>query len=120
MASSTPAKTKYSGFLDGRKAPAEPLSVGREGDTNEEPSNPALAVAPKAGTAREKAKGKAKTQDKRFKGYTLLLKIETHTDANSILKKRELHEGEAREDLSDLTERLLAAWVEENQQKRSK
>ncbi len=44
-----------------------------------------------------------------MKGYTLILNIDTHADASSILKK--LRTGE---DMSELAERLLAGWVKEN------
>ena len=112
MANSAPAKTKYDGLLGGRKAPAQPEPI--EGDGVATATETASAPKPTAATpiAVAKAKAKAKSKDDSYKGYTLLLKIDTHTDANSILKK--MRKGE---DLSDLTERLLAAWVEENKNK---
>ena len=44
-----------------------------------------------------------------MKGYTLILNIDTHADASSLLKK--LRTGE---DMSELVERLLATWVKES------
>lgn len=55
---------------------------------------------------------RAKSQDPAYKGFNLLLKIKTQAKAASIIKQ--LRTGE---DLSDLTERLLAQWVLENEHK---
>jgi hypothetical protein len=55
------------------------------------------------------AKALAKSKDPDWKGYTFIVKIDTHSDASAILKKQ--RRGE---DMSDLAQRLLADWVEKN------
>jgi hypothetical protein len=101
--------TKYDGFLK-RTAPAESEPIG-------EPPQARSAVRPMSPAAPQRSKtpaGKAlaKSKDPNKKGYTLILNIDTHTDASSLLKK--LRTGE---DMSDLTERLLADWVSQNKPK---
>jgi hypothetical protein len=89
------------GFLDKRKKPAttEPIE--------ETTATPAPVKAPSV-----PAKAIAKSKDPNKKGYTLILNVETHVDASSLLKK--LRSGE---DMSDLTERLLAGWVKKEKAK---
>ena len=93
-------KTKYDGILK-RTEPAqsEPTPAAPEPDPM-----PAPARRPGRPT-----KPLAKSKDPNMKGYTLILNIDTHADASSILKK--LRTGE---DMSELAERLLAGWVKEN------
>lgn len=55
-------------------------------------------------------KALAKSKDPDWKGYTFIVKIDTHIDASAILKKQ--RKGE---DMSDLVQRLLADWVAKNQ-----
>ena len=102
MATKTEPKTKYDGFLK-RTAAAD---TEPEAETPAQPDPQAAAAKPGAG------KRIAKTKDPNKKGYTLVLNIDTHVDANTILKK--MRTGE---DMSDLTERLLADWVAQNKHK---
>ena len=101
MATKTEPKTKYAGLLK-RTAPAVPEPV--------EDTPAAFRASPERAAAKPAAgKRIAKTKDPNKKGYTLVLNIDTHVDANTILKK--MRTGE---DMSDLTERLLAEWVTQN------
>ncbi len=103
------AKNKYEGFLATRTEPAQSKPV-------ELPSQPRSAARSAATAAPQvsdtRAKALAKSKDPNMKGYTLILNIDTHTDASSLLKK--MRTGE---DMSDLTERLLADWVSQNKPK---
>jgi hypothetical protein len=65
---------------------------------------PSTAPAPAA-----PAKALAKSKDPDWKGYTFIVKIDTHSDASALLKKQ--RKGE---DMSDLAQRLLEEWVEKN------
>ncbi|MGI4830697.1 MAG: hypothetical protein ACRYFU_21260 [Janthinobacterium lividum] len=96
-------KTKYDGILK-RTEPAQSELI--------EETSPAPEAAPMPPAARRPGrptKPLAKSKDPNMKGYTLILNIDTHADASSILKK--LRTGE---DMSELAERLLAGWVKEN------
>jgi cell division septation protein DedD len=95
------AKSKYAA-LD-RTEPAQP-------DPVEVPSQEKVAVRPPA-TPRPVGRpstGVAKSKDPNMKAFTILLNIDTHADANAILKKART-EG----DMSDLVQRLLSEWVKE-------
>lgn len=106
MSAKTATKTKYDNLLESRQTPAQAPPI-------QEPEQ-AIAAAPAApSSATKPSKGRlAKSKDPNKNSYTLILDIATHTDANAILKK--LRTGD---DLSDLTQRLLADWVEKNKSK---
>lgn len=104
MATKAEPKTKYDGFLKRTAA----VETERETETPAQPEPQAAAAAAMPGAG----KRIAKTKDPNKKGYTLVLNIDTHVDANTILKK--MRTGE---DMSDLTERLLADWVAQNKHK---
>ena len=96
-------KTKYDGLLK-RTEPAQSEPI------EETPAAPETAPTPAATRkAGRPKKPLAKSKDPNMRGYTLILNIDTHADASSILKK--MRNGE---DMSELTERLLAGWVKEN------
>ena len=96
--------TKYDGLLTNRKAPAQAEPVS---SSTEQPASGTEKPAPARPTKRL-----AKSKDPSKAPYTLILDIDTHTDAKALLKK--LRMGG---DLSDLTQRLLAGWVEEHKHK---
>lgn len=64
-----------------------------------------------------KAAGRApgKRSDPEFKPYTILLKKQTHKQANRLLE-----DMDSGRDLSDLMQELLAAWVEKQAKKAEK
>ena len=99
-------KTKYDNLLESRQTPAQAPPIQEpEQTTPDAPAAPSAAAKPSKGRI-------AKSKDPNKNPYTLILDIATHTDANAILKK--LRTGD---DLSDLTQRLLADWVKENMSK---
>ena len=100
------AKTKYDNLLESRQTPAQAPPIQEpEQATTATPATPRAAAKPSNIRL-------AKSKDPNKNSYTLILDIATHTDANAILKK--LRTGD---DLSDLTQRLLADWVEKNKSK---
>lgn len=50
-----------------------------------------------------------KSKDPEWKGYSLFLKKETHSEMNFLLRRRE-----PKEDMSDLVQRLVEQWVSIN------
>jgi hypothetical protein len=105
----TKTANKYDNFLLDRAEPAESVPTGQLPQARSA-ARPAAKAPPQLSETR--AKAVAKSKDPNMKGYTLILNIDTHTDASSLLKK--LRTGE---DMSDLTERLLADWVSQNKPK---
>lgn len=102
MATKGDSKTKYDGLLANRKEPAK-----AEPPTETQAAAP---MAPPAAQALAKpGKPLAKSKDPSKAPYTLILDIDTHTDAKALLKK--LRMGG---DLSDLTQKLLSEWVKEH------
>jgi hypothetical protein len=97
------SKTKYDGLLK-RTEPAQSEPVDETPKAPEAASMPPAARKPGRPT-----KPLAKSKDPNMKGFTIILTIDTHADASSLLRK--LRTGE---DMSELVERLLATWVKEN------
>jgi hypothetical protein len=97
------SKTKYDGLLK-RTEPAQSEPVDETPEASEAAPMPPVVRKP----GRPK-KPLAKSKDPNMKGFTIILTIDTHADASSLLKK--LRTGE---DMSELVERLLATWVKEN------
>ena len=96
-------KTKYDGLLK-RTEPAQSEPIEETPTTSEAAPTPIAVRKPGRPT-----KPLAKSKDPNMKGFTIILTIDTHADASSLLKK--LRTGE---DMSELVERLLATWVKEN------
>ena len=96
-------KTKYDGLLK-RTEPAQSEPIEEAAAATEHSGKPVATRKP----GRPK-KALAKSKDPNMRGFTLILNIDTHADASAILKK--MRKGE---DMSELTERLLAGWVKEN------
>ena len=95
-------KTKYDGLLKRtERAQSEPI--------DETPKASEVVQMPAVRKPGRPTKPLAKSKDPNMKGYTLILNIDTHADASSLLKK--LRTGE---DMSELVERLVATWVKEN------
>ena len=95
-------KTKYDGLLK-RTEPAQSEPI------DETPKASEVVAMPAVRKPGRPTKPLAKSKDPNMKGYTLILNIDTHADASSLLKK--LRTGE---DMSELVERLVATWVKEN------
>lgn len=97
--------SKFEGVLN-RKTPAESEPSGPPSPQSTAPktSKPVASKPPAAPT-----KKLAKTKDPDWKGYTLILKIDTHTDASAILRKQRTGE-----DMSDLAQRLFEEWIAKN------
>ena len=95
-------KTKYDGLLK-RTEPAQSEPI------DETPKAAEVVPMPATRKPGRPTKPLAKSKDPNMKGYTLILNIDTHADASSLLKK--LRTGE---DMSELVERLVATWVKEN------
>jgi hypothetical protein len=97
--------SKFEGVLN-RKTPAQ--SEPSETSSTQTPApTAAKPAAPKPPAT--PAKKLAKTKDPDWKGYTLILKIDTHTDASAILRKQRTGE-----DMSDLAQRLFEEWIAKN------
>ena len=92
---------RFAGLVDGRKTPAtsEPIK---------ETSRPVGETRQPPATAQIPAK-LAKYKDPDRKNFGFLIKVETNATASFILKK--MRNGE---DMSDLIERLLSEWIEQN------
>lgn len=106
MATKTESKTtKYDGLLANRTAPAQAEPIA-------EPPPQAPEAPPAAQTPAKARKALAKSKNPAKASFTLILDIDTHTDAKSLLKKLRIGG-----DLSDLTQKLLADWVNEHQPK---
>ena len=106
----TEPKTKYDGFL-GRTATVEPTVV--EETSASEPDT--SVSAPIATVPARKAPAKAmlaKSKDPSIRQYSILLKIDTHTEATFFLSKQR-----TRKNMSDLVQDLLAEWVSKNRAK---
>jgi hypothetical protein len=97
------SKTKYDGLLK-RTEPAQSEPFEETPKASED--SPATPTVRKPGRP---TKPLAKSKDPNMKGFTIILTIDTHADASSLLRK--LRTGE---DMSELVERLLATWVKEN------
>lgn len=111
MAAKTePKTTKYDGFLS-RTATVESTAVDETPALEDKPSAPRPPAAAPARKAPAKA-SLAKTRDPNIKQYSILLNMDTHTDASFILTKQRTGE-----DMSDLVQRLLAEWVSKNRMK---
>ena len=106
MAAKTESKTtKYDGLLANRTAPAQARPIA-------EPPPQAPTAPPAAQTPAKTGKALAKSKDPAKAPYTLILDIDTHSDAKALLKKLRIGG-----DLSDLTQKLLADWVNEHKPK---
>ena len=96
-------KTKYDGLLKrtepAQSEPIEEISAAQEAEP----------IPPAPRRPGRPTKPLAKSKDPNMRGFTLILNIDTHADASSLLKK--MRNGE---DMSELAERLLAGWVKEN------
>ncbi len=97
------SKTKYDGLLK-RTEPAQSEPIEEASQAPE-----AAPIPPAVRKPGRPKKPLAKSKDPNMKGFTIILTIDTHADASSLLKK--LRTGE---DMSELVERLLATWVKEN------
>jgi hypothetical protein len=93
--------SKFEGVLN-RKTPAQ-------SEPSESSTQPPAPTAAKPAAPKTPAKKLAKTKDPDWKGYTLILKIDTHTDASAILRKQRTGE-----DMSDLAQRLFEEWIAKN------
>lgn len=71
--------------------------------------------APIAVEARAAGRAPGKRSDPEFKPFTILLKKQTHKQANRLLE-----DMDTGRDLSDLMQELLAGWVEKQTRKAEK
>ena len=96
---------RFAGLVDGRKTPAisEPI---------EETPQPVEATRRPPATTTAKIPAKlAKYKDPDRKGFSFILNVKKHAKASFLLKTK--RNGE---DMSDLVERLLSKWTEENEE----
>lgn len=98
---------RFAGLVNSRKTPATSEPV------DELPQQSGEAKQPPITTSHAKAPTKlAKYKDPDRKGFSFLLNVKMHATASFLLKTK--RNGE---DMSDLVERLLSKWIEENEGK---
>ncbi len=95
---------RFAGLVDGRKTPATSEPIEETPQPVEGTKRPPETVK----VARIPAKV-AKYKDPDRKNFGFLIKVETNATASFLLKK--MRNGE---DMSDLIERLLSEWIEQN------
>lgn len=96
---------RFAGLVDSRKTPAtsEPIELAPvSAEQTERHAETALRVKTPAKLAKYK--------DPDRKGFSFLLNVKMHAKASFLLKTK--RNGE---DMSDLVERLLSMWIEENE-----
>lgn len=116
-AGTTPTVNKFSGLLAARTAPAQLEDEQAASTSTDRAETPeaAPAKAPAPSKKEDRPKKLAKSKDDEWKGFTVMLKIETQADAVHFLRK-----SRSGEDFSELTEKLLAEWVEKQRSKTQK
>lgn len=96
---------RFAGLVESRKTPATSELIEETPEPAEEMRRPPVA------TRQAKSPAKlAKYKDPDRKGFSFLLNVKKHATASFLLKTK--RNGE---DMSDLVERLLSDWIEENQ-----
>jgi hypothetical protein len=73
---------------------------------------PAVSTSPSTTPSAKPLRGKR--SDPEYKAYTIMLKKQTHRQGNRLLE--DMENGQ---DLSDLMQELLAAWVEKHTDKKT-
>ncbi len=96
---------RFAGLVDSRKTPATSEPIDEAPQLVEETRRPPET----ARQAKTPAK-LAKYKDPDRKGFSFLLNVKMHAKASFLLKTK--RNGE---DMSDLVERLLSKWIEENE-----
>lgn len=99
-----PTKTgRFAGLVESRKTPAT-------SDPIEEATEPIEEATPQPVTPKvAKTARLPKYKDPERKNFGFLIKVDTNATASFLLKK--MRNGE---DMSDLIERLLSEWIDQN------